>query len=70
MQPTEIIRGFKIFREVLDRAAQRAMVADLRGVGGGGADVLTDDAIWPANAGADDVCRQVWLVFRPLGLSL
>jgi len=32
MQPTEIIRGFKIFREVLDRAAQQAMVADLRGV--------------------------------------
>jgi len=32
MQPAEIVRGFRIFREALDRAAQRALVADLREV--------------------------------------
>lgn len=32
MQPDETISGFRIFREVLDRAAQEALVADLRAV--------------------------------------
>ena len=32
MQSAETVRGFKVFREVLDRAAQQALVADLRGV--------------------------------------
>jgi len=32
MQPDETVRGFGIYREVLDRAAQKALVADLRGV--------------------------------------
>lgn len=32
MQPAEIVMGFNIFREALDRAAQQALVDDLRGV--------------------------------------